>query len=448
MRFCGEAEQSVIGTLMLNNKKLDDVLEIISSADFYRVDCKLIFEAMIRLHEVGSPFDVITLSESMQLAGTLEQSGGIGYLVEIANNTPSTANVKSYSRIVADRAMERKFTEAGQRICEIGESAEINVDDKINLIHTELAALERTDRTDIVDFDTLLKSELTDIDGKFRKVGKAGLDTGFNALDSRFGGLEPSDLWILAARPAMGKTTLAMNIAYNVAAQGKEVLIFSLEMSKEQLTKRLVSSASSIPYSALRTGDLYENSWPKLSAGIAKLKGKKIHIVDFAGIDVNHALAIARKFARNGNLGLIVIDYLQLMTAKSESRFDEVSQVSRKLKAMAKTIGCPVLALSQLSREVEKRNPPIPNNSDLRESGQIEQDADIITFIYREEVYNQNCMESEKGIAKIITTKFRNGETGVDVMRTALQFSRFEDLNYEYVQAIPEEKKRRSGGFN
>lgn len=236
-----------------------------------------------------------------------------------------------------------------------------------------------------------------------------------------------------------------MNIANNVSAQGKEVLIFSLEMSKEQLTKRLVSAASGIPYGVLRSGDFQEHNWPQLSAGVQKLKGRKIHIVDIAGIDVNHALAIARKFSRNGNLGLIVIDYLQLMTAKSESRFDEVSQVSRKLKAMAKTISCPVLALSQLSREVEKRKPPIPNNSDLRESGQIEQDADIISFIYREEVYQPDTYD--KGIAQVITTKFRNGETGVDYLSAMLQFSRFEDLKYEYARRQETNQPSRPRGF-
>lgn len=445
MRFSGEAEQSIIGSLMIDNKKVDDVIEIISASDFYRADCRFIFEAVLDLQKIGSPFDVITLSEAMHKAGTLDRAGGLGYLIEIANNTPSSANVKAYAHVVADRSIERKITEAGQLICEIGDDAGIAVDEKLNLIHSQLSALERSDRMDIVDFDVLLKNEVTDIDGKFREVGKPGLSTGFGALDLRFGGIEDSDLWILAARPAMGKTTLAMNIANNVSAQGKEVLIFSLEMSKEQLTKRLVSAASGIPYGVLRSGDFQEHNWPQLSAGVQKLKGRKIHIVDIAGIDVNHALAIARKFSRNGNLGLIVIDYLQLMTAKSESRFDEVSQVSRKLKAMAKTISCPVLALSQLSREVEKRKPPIPNNSDLRESGQIEQDADIISFIYREEVYQPDTYD--KGIAQVITTKFRNGETGVDYLSAMLQFSRFEDLKYEYARRQETNQPSRPRGF-
>lgn len=445
MRFSIEAEQSVIGGLLIDSQKFDDVSELICADDFYNIDNKAIFEAMATMAINNRPVDVVTLAEQMHEDGTLEAAGGLGYLVEIANNTPSAANLKSYARIVADRAMERKFTDAGNRIVEIGEDAQIAIDEKINLIHSEFSSLERHEKTEVMDFDKLVKSELQDIDRRYRGEQVKGIKTGFIELDKRFGGIEKDDLWILAARPSMGKTTLAMNIAQNVANQGKSVLIFSLEMGKEQLTKRLLSATSSIPYGVLRSGDLTEENWPQLTAGVMKLKGKKIHIVDIAGIDVNRAMAIARKYARYGDLGLIVVDYLQLMTARNDSRFDEVSEVSRKLKAMAKNTGCPVLALSQLNRSVEKRNPPIPNNSDLRESGQIEQDADIISFIYREEVYEPDTFD--KGIAQVITTKFRNGEVGTDYLAAKLQFSRFEDLHFEYVKREAEPVKN-GRGFN
>jgi replicative DNA helicase len=445
MRFSLEAEQSVIGGLLLDCQRFDDVAEIISADDFYNIDNKAIFQAIATMSINNSPVDVVTLSEQMHEDGTLEAAGGLCYLIEIANNTPSSANLKSYARIVADRAMERKFTDAGNRIVEIGEDAQIAIDEKINLIHSEFSSLERHEKTEIMDFDKLLKAEVQDIDARFNGQQVKGVMTGFAELDKRFGGIEKDDLWILAARPSMGKTTLAMNIAQNVANQGKSVLIFSLEMGKEQLTKRLLSAASSIPYGILRSGELTQENWPQLTAGMMKLKGKKIHIVDIAGIDVNRAMAIARKYARYGDLGLIVVDYLQLMTARTDSRFDEVSEVSRKLKAMAKNTGCPVLALSQLNRDVEKRKIPIPNNSDLRESGQIEQDADIISFIYRDEVYFPDTME--KGIAQVITTKFRNGEVGTDYISSKLQFSRFEDLHFAY-QPAQKEVAKTSRGFN
>lgn len=446
MRFSIEAEQSVIGGVLLDARTMDDVLEIVRAEDFFRIDHQVIFSAMESLAARGEALDVIPLAESLEQQGNLDRAGGFGYLIEITSNTPSAANVCSYARIVAERAMERKISEAGQRIFEIGESAEQAVDEKLNMIHGEFAALERHDKTDVVDFNALLKNEVQDIDGKFRKVGKPGLKLGFDRLDERFGGIEETDFWVLAARPAMGKTTLAMNLVYNVAAQGKEVMVFSLEMSKEQLTKRMLSAASAVPYGLLRSGDLKEPHWPQLSAGVAKLKDKKIHIIDIPAIDVNRALSIVRKFARKGNIGLIVIDYLQLMTAKTESRFDEISHISRQLKVMAKTIKAPVLALSQLSRKCEERSNRRPMNSDLRESGQIEQDADIITFIYRDEVYNPES--PDKGVAEIITTKFRNGEAGTDCLAANLQFSRFENLREDYAPRAAENQPVARRGFN
>jgi replicative DNA helicase len=254
------------------------------------------------------------------------------------------------------------------------------------------------------------------------------METGFKALDERYGGIGNTALWVLAARPAQGKTALAMNIAYNIARQGKDVLIFSMEMGKEELGDRLMASASGVNSKKIRSGELEGQDWNALSAGVLKLKPLKIHIVDIPAIDIHRAKAIARKFKRHGGIGLIVIDYLQLMTdSKAKSRFDEVSSVSRELKVLAKMIGCPVLALSQLNRSVEARPNKRPQMADLRESGQIEQDADIISFIYRDDYYLPDS--PNKNTAEIITAKFREGEVGVDILGTQLQFSRFIDFD-------------------
>lgn len=445
MRFSIEAEQSVIGGLLIAPQRIDDIIEIITTADFYRVDHQLIFSAVCEMAASAQAIDFITVAEHLDAKGELERAGGFPYLADLQSNTTGASNVSAYARIIADRAMERKITESGLRIAELGESTDLPVDEKINTVHAEFAALEREDREEVLDFNQLLKAEVNDIDGRFRKTGKPGLKIGFTDLDARFGGIEDTDLWVLAARPSMGKTALALNIAQNVAMQGQEVLIFSLEMSKEQLTKRLVSAASGVPYGVLRSGDLLEHNWPQLSAGVAKLKDKKIHIIDTPAIDVNRALAVARKFARKGNIGLVIIDYLQLMTAKTDKRFDEISYISRQLKVMAKTVKAPVLALSQLSRKCEERGDKRPINSDLRESGQIEQDADIISFIYRDEVYSPDTRA--KGIAEILTRKFRNGETGVDLLECELQFSRFADLAPGYQMPEPEPQQAPRRGF-
>lgn len=448
MRFSIEAEQSVIGGLIQDPNKLDEVLEIITDADFYNMDNRIIFSAICDMGAKGKSVDVITLADCLNDSGNLERIGGHVFLIELYNNTPSAANVKSYAHIVADRAMERRITEAGQRIAELGDDEGIQVDDKLETLHGELSGLERRDAVEVTNFDQIIKSRVQVIDGKFRGTAKRGLECGFKALDERFQGIGDTDLWILAARPAMGKTALAMNLVYNVASQGKEVIVFSMEMSKEQLTDRLISAAGSIPSNLVRSGKLTEQHWAPLSAGIAKLKGLKIHIIDIPAIDIHRAKAIARKFKRNGDIGLIMVDYLQLMRdTKAKTRFDEVSSVSRELKVMAKMIGCPVLALSQLNRGVEGQGNKRPGLKDLRESGQIEQDADLITFIYRDEYYNEDS--PNKNTAEIITAKFREGEVGTDVLGTQLQFSRFVDIDFSsYIFEKDEPKKEYKRGLN
>lgn len=446
MKFSIEAEQSVIGGLLKSSNRFDDLQGIISESDFFNLDNQVIYAAIEFMASLSKPIDVITVADYLSAAGDLDKVGGIVYLIELVNNSTGVANIVTYAKIIADRAIERNISQAGQRIFEIGE-ADGDVDDKLNSLHAELAALERKDDDGCVALQDMLKGLIKQMDDKQQGLGKAGLKTGFKALDERFRGIEETDFWILAARPAMGKTAMALNIVNNVAMHGKDVLIFSLEMSKEQLVMRMLSSASDTQYQKLRDADT-KGEVGNISNGVKTLMNQKIHIIDIPAIDVNRALAIARKYARSGNLGLIVIDYLQLMTSKSNTRFDEVSYISRQLKVMAKTVKAPVLALSQLSRKCEERGDSRPNNSDLRESGQLEQDADIITFIYRDEVYNAGT--TEKGIAEIITTKFRNGEIGKDYLATKLQFCRFENAADDYYPAPKTEEKKeyRKRGFN
>lgn len=450
MRFSIEAEQSLVGGLLLDPNRLDDVLEITCAEDFYSADNRSIMRYITEVAQAGRTADVITVADAMSDAWMLDSVGGIAYLVELANNTPGSSNVAAYAHIVAERAVERRISEAGQRIAELGEDESIGVDDKLDVLHSELAGLERRDNAGIVKFNDIIKSRVQAIDGKFRNTTPRGMYTGFSALDERFMGIGNTDLWVVAARPSMGKTAFAMNVAYNQAAQGKEVIIFSMEMSKDQLTDRLISSVSGINSNLIRSGKLMEPDWPALGAGISKLKDLKIHIIDIAGIDIHRAKAIARKFSRFGKIGLIVIDYLQLMTdSKTKNRFEEVSSVSRELKVMAKMIGCPVLALSQLNRGVENRSIKKPGLADLRESGQIEQDADLITFIYRDEYYNQDT--PNKCTAEMITAKFREGEVGTDILGTELQYARFKDIdysNYQFDYKPQESKPQRSGGFS
>lgn len=434
MKYSIEAEQSLIGGLMLDPGKLDDVLEVVQAEDFYRADNRSIMKYIMQVAGTGQTADPVTVAEAMHGDGMLEPAGGLGYLVEIANNTPSAANVKAYACIVADRAIERRITEAGQRIAEIGDDESHDVDAKLAALHGEVSSLERRDtNNDYKQFDVILKSRIQVLDDKFRGMVKRGIETGFTDLDKRFQGITETDLWVLAARPSMGKSALAFNIARNIAMQGREVMIFSMEMSQDQVVDRMIASLSGIPSDKIRSGQLTEQDWPALSSAVQKLKGLKIHIFDTPGIDVRRAQAICRKFSRNGDIGLIVVDYLQLMTdAREKDRIQVVSSVSRELKKLAKMIKAPVIALSQLNRSCEQRADKRPLLSDLRESGQIEQDADIISFIYRDDYYYENS--PNKGFAEVITRKFRDGENGTEVLGTEFQFARFTNLfsfNYD-----------------
>ena len=451
MRFSIEAEQAVIGGLLLDPNKLDDVLEITCAEDFYSAVNRSIFGAMAEMWADRKPIDVITLAEALSEKSQLDPVGGLEFLIELHTGAASAANVKSYARIVCDRAIERRITESGQRIAELGDDESIDVDGKLSLISGEVASLERKDTdSDYVLFNQILKSRVSVLDNKFRGMVKRGLDLGFSDLDARFQGVTETDLWVLAARPSMGKSALAFNIARNVAIQGRDVMIFSMEMSKDQVVDRMISSLSGIDSDKVRSGKLEEADWPALEVAMRKLKDLNIHIFDTAAMDVRRAQAICRKFARNGaDIGLIVVDYLQLMTdSREKDRFQIVSSVSRELKNMAKIIKAPVIALSQLNRSCEQRQDKRPILADLRESGQIEQDADIISFIYRDDYYNEDS--PNKGVAEVITRKFREGENGTEYLATQFRFARFADLapDYNYNRELHENNsKQKSRSF-
>jgi replicative DNA helicase len=447
MRFSIEAEQSVIGGLLLDPNRLDDVLEICTADDFYNLDNQLIFGAICDMGATGKTVDVITLSEKLNDSGELERVGGLGYLVEIANNTPSAANVKAYASILADRAMERRITDAGQRIAELGDNESIQVDDKLDTLHGELAGLERKDSAkELVGTDQVLKECLKTLDEKHRGIFPEGVKTGFAAVDERFQWLSPGDLWVIGGRPGQGKTVFGLNICNNIAAAtGKEALIFSIEMPYQQLMNRMISATAGILAGRMKSGQLEDDDWNKLSAAVLRLKQMKLNICDTAGIDISRLKAIARSRARAGNLGVILVDYLQLVRDRKYLKpIDIVSSVSVQLKEIAKMCRCPVIALAQLNRSVETRANKRPGNADLRESGQIEQDADIISFLYRDEYYYEDS--PNKGMVEVITTKMRDGEVGRDVLASELQFSRFADLKYgSYNEDWQEQQQKPTG---
>lgn len=430
MKFSIEAEQSVIGGLMLDPGKLDDVLEILQAEDFYRADNRSIMKYIMQVSGTGQTADPVTVAEAMHGDGMLEPAGGLGYLVEIANNTPSAANVKAYAYIVADRAIERRITEAGQRIAEIGDDESHDVDAKLDSLHMEMAKLERREKeAEVISLEKSLKACLEILDQKNRGVFPEGIKTGFNAFDDRIGWLNPGDLWIVAGRPGQGKTNWGLNVCDNVSSQAKgDVLIFNCEMTSNQLTGRMMVAKSGIDNKLFRMGKLEEEHWPMLSAAVLKLKKMRIEICDTPSIDIAKLKAIARTRARRGKISLIMVDYLQLVTdRKYQKTIDIVSSVSRQLKEIAKLCNCPVLALAQLNRGVEQRANKRPSMADLRDSGQIEQDADIISFLYRDEYYNENT--PNKGMAELITAKLREGETGTDIVGTQFQFCRFTNFD-------------------
>ncbi len=434
-----EAEQSVLGALMLDHRAWDRIVDHISIEDFYRNEHRLIFAAMTQLAERNQPFDVITVAESLKATQQLDQGGGEAYLFELAQNTPSAANVTAYADIVRERAVLRQLIEVGT---DIADSA-LNTDGRETKELLDSAerlvfhiAEQRARGSGPVQISTLLSRAYDRIDTLYHQGQTiTGLSTGFSDFDEMTSGLQVGDLVVIAGRPSMGKTTFAMNIAEHASIKGeKPVLIFSLEMPSESLTMRMMSSLGRIDQHKVRTGRLTDDDWPRITSAVSMLSEAKMYIDDTPALTPTEIRSRARRIAReHGGLGMIVIDYLQLMhiPGTRENRSTEISEISRSLKALAKELSVPVVALSQLNRSLESRTDRRPVMSDLRESGAIEQDADLIIFIYRDEVYNSET--PDKGIAEIIIRKHRNGPIGDFRLTFSGRYTRFD--NYSPVQA-------------
>ncbi|KMV74179.1 replicative DNA helicase [Rosenbergiella epipactidis] len=431
-----EAEQSVLGGLMLDNERWDNVSERVVAEDFYSRPHRLIFSEMHRLLEQGQPIDLITLSESLELRGELELSGGFAYLAELAKNTPSAANIGAYADIVRERAVVREMISVANEIADAGFDPQgRSSEDLLDLAESSVfkIAEKRANKNEgPQNIEQILEATINRIEALVSTPhdGVTGVDTGYQDLNKKTAGLQGSDLIIVAARPSMGKTTFAMNLCENAAMlQDKPVLIFSLEMPSEQLMMRMLASLSRVDQTKIRTGQLDDEDWARISATMGILLEKKnIFIDDASGLTPTEVRSRARRIYRENNgLSMIMIDYLQLMRvpALTENRTLEIAEISRSLKALAKELNVPVVALSQLNRSLEQRADKRPVNSDLRESGSIEQDADLIMFIYRDEVYHENS--DLKGIAEIIIGKQRNGPIGTVRLTFNGQWSRFDN---------------------
>jgi len=434
-----EAEQAVLGGLMLDNAAWDHVADRVAEEDFYRHDHRLIFRAISDLADRSSPFDVITLSEWFQGRGELENVGGLAYLGALAKDTPSAANIRAYADIVRERAILRRMIEVGTTIADSGynpdgrDSKEL-LDDAERRVF-EIAEHGARSKQGFKSIKSLLKTTVEHIDSLFEREDPiTGLPTGYNDFDEMTSGLQAGDLVIVAGRPSMGKTTFSMNIAEYAAIKRKcPVAIFSMEMPGEQLAMRMLSSMGRINQQRLRTGRLEDEDWPRLTSAVSMFTEVPLFIDDSPALSPTEIRARARRLMReHGELGLIVIDYLQLMQASSgstENRATEISEISRGLKALAKELSVPVIALSQLNRSLEQRPNKRPVMSDLRESGAIEQDADVIVFIYRDEVYNPES--PDKGTAEIIIGKQRNGPIGTVRLTFLGQYTKFENFTPE-----------------
>lgn len=434
-----EAEQSVLGGLLLENEALDKIADILTGGDFYRHDHRLIYEHISRLIERNKPADIVTVAESLETSAELSGVGGIAYLGALAQNTPTAANIRRYAEIVRERAVMRKLVEVGSGIAESayspqGRDAQQLLDEAEARIF-QIAEGGKRSSEGFVDIKVLLPQVADRIDQLYQRDNPSdvtGIPTGYTDLDEKTSGFQPGDLIIVAGRPSMGKTAFSLNIAENVALDaGLPVAVFSMEMGATQLATRMIGSVGKLDQHKMRNGRLDDEDWIRLAAALGKLNDAPIFIDEGAGLSSFDVRARARRLHRQcGKLGLIVVDYLQLMTApagrQGENRATEISEISRSLKALAKELDVPVVALSQLNRGLEQRTDKRPVMSDLRESGAIEQDADVILFIYRDEVYNPDT--TDKGTAEIIIAKQRNGPIGKVRLTFIGENTRFENF--------------------
>lgn len=411
-----DAEMSLIGAVLIDEEVLADVTEVVKPRDFYDKRHMSIYEGMVNLFEHHKPVDLLTLTDELNKKDLLEEVGGSKYLAELTNYVPTAAHATTYAEMVAQKAVRRRLIKASGEISELGYEEEFNVQELLEKAEAELFAVsDQSLKNDLTSIETILLESFDRLEELHRnKGGIRGVKTGYRDLDNMTAGLQRSDLLILAARPAMGKTTLVTNLAYNVATLNKQsVLFFSLEMSKEQLIDRMLADVSGVDSWNIRTGNLSDEDFAKLSEASGEMAEAPIYIDDTPGLTVLEMRTKARRAAHQAPLGLIVIDYLQLIQGSGRdngNRVQEVSEISRGLKLLARELNVPVIALSQLSRSVESRSPQIPQLADLRESGSIEQDADIVMFIYREAYYNPDT--DRQNITDLIIAKHRNGPTG------------------------------------
>lgn len=428
-----EAEQAVLGAILLENDSFHQIVEVLDESDFYREAHRKIFAAMIALYNRNEPADLITLTDILTQRAQLDEVGGPSYLSALVDNIPTAANVLSYAKIVREKAILRKTISAATEIVTRGYEDNLEVDKLLDFAENSIFRIsEYQIRPSFYPLREIIKSSFVTIEKLYEKKELiTGVPSGFDDLDRLTSGFQDSDLIIIAGRPSMGKTSFALNIAQNAAIEKNiPAAIFSLEMSKEQIGLRMLCSEAHVDAHKLRSGFLSENDWPRLTRAAGALSEAPIFIDDTAGISVLEMRAKARRLRKDQKLGLVIVDYLQLMREKGtvDSREQEISAISRSLKALAKELSIPVIALSQLNRRVEERQDKHPQLADLRESGAIEQDADVIIFIYRDEVYRDDS--PDQGIAEIIVGKQRNGPIGTVKLAFLKQYTRFEPLAY------------------
>ena len=411
-----DAEKSLLGAVLIDEETLADISEHVTAKDFYEKRHAVIYAGMMRLYEKHKPVDLLTLTEELKRKNEIELIGGSAYITELTNYVPTAAHAEAYAELVAQKAVRRRLIKASGEISELGYNEDTTTQELLEKAEAELFSVsDQSLKQDLVSIESILTESFDRMEELHRNKGTLrGVRTGYRDLDNMTAGLQRSDLIILAARPAMGKTTLVTNLAYNVATIAKQpVLFFSLEMSKEQLVDRMLADASGVDAWNIRTGNLSDDDFSKLSEAMGEMAEAPIFIDDTPGMTVLEIRTKARRAMHEQPLGLIIIDYLQLMQGSGRdngNRVQEVSEISRGLKLIARELNVPVIALSQLSRSVESRSPQIPQLADLRESGSIEQDADIVMFIYREAYYNPET--ERENLTDLIIAKHRNGPTG------------------------------------
>ncbi len=432
-----ESEQAVIGSMLTDKEAVSSSIEVLKEEDFYREDNKLIYSAMLNLYNRAEPIDLITVKSELELMGKFEQIGGFEYLAELPEKVPTTANIAKYIKIVEEKSVLRNLIKTANEIIELGYDTTEEVENIMEGAEKKIFNLmQNKDQKGYTPIKDILVESFTQLEELYnRKQHITGVPTGFTDLDYRTAGLHGSEFILIAARPAMGKSAFALNIATNAALRGNSpVAIFSLEMSKEQMVNRILCSEAMVDSNKVRTGKLEDEDWAKLAEAIGPLSETGIYVDDTPGISVMEIRAKCRKLKLEKNIGLVVIDYLQLIQGSNRtrggSREQEIAEISRSLKILAKELDVPVIALSQLSRAVEQRPDHRPMLSDLRESGSIEQDADIVMFLYRDDYYNEDS--ERKNIAEVIIAKHRGGSTGTVDLGWLGSYTKFVNLEKRF----------------